>query len=136
MTECNASHYIRSMPDKLKSYPVRGPFRASGRPLHSFPATHPGELLRKIILPALKKQGISKVAVAAALGVSRQTLEDLRQERRAVTAEMALRLGRYLRTTPQVWLNLQRSYDLDEAEARIANELKAIKPLPKAVIRA
>ncbi len=82
----------------------------------SIPAIHPGEILREDILPELK---ISKTAVARALNISRQTLYDIINERQPVTAEMAIRLGKVLNSTPQFWANMQSAYDLQAAEQRL-----------------
>ena len=80
------------------------------------PAMHPGELLREDILPALGK---SKVEIARLLGISRQTLYDILDEKQPVTVAMALRLGKLLGNGPVFWLNLQRTYDLERAEREI-----------------
>jgi len=61
--------------------------------------------------------------------VSRQTVNELLRERRAVSPEMALRLSRLFGTTPEFWLNLQRSVDLWDAEATIKDDMRRIKPL-------
>lgn len=87
------------------------------------PAMHPGELLREDILPALGK---SKAEIARLLGVSRQTLYDILLERQPVTAPMALRLGKLLGNGPVLWINLQRTYDLEQAEKQMTETLKAI----------
>lgn len=87
------------------------------------PAMHPGELLREDILPALCK---SKAEIARLLGVSRQTLYDILLERQPVTAPMALRLGKLLGNGPVLWINLQRAYDLEQAEKQMGETLKAI----------
>lgn len=77
------------------------------------PAMHPGELLREDILPALDKP---KTEIARLLGISRQTLYDILDEKQPVTVAMALRLGKLLGNGPVFWLNLQRTYDLEQAE--------------------
>lgn len=105
------------------------------RPLkRGLPASHPGELLREISLPHLKSKGLGKSKIAAALGISRQALEDIVKERAAVTPEMALRFSRYFGTSAGVWLNLQREWDLEKAEARIGDQLARIKPLSRKMI--
>ncbi len=71
--------------------------------------THPGAMLREIVLPALKR---SKVEIAEALGVSRQTLYDILTERQPVTPAMAVRLAAVFDTTPASWLTMQNAYDL------------------------
>jgi antitoxin HigA-1 len=90
---------------------------------------HPGELLREEVLPALKRD---KTAIAAALGVSRQTLYDILTERAPVTPAMALRLGKLCGNGPNLWLNLQRDFDLWHAEQRLGGELKRIPTLQRA----
>jgi len=77
---------------------------------------HPGEILREDVLPALD---VSKTAVAGALGISRQTLYDIINENRPVTAEMAVRFGKLLGNGAAFWLNLQRSHDLAIAERTV-----------------
>lgn len=77
------------------------------------PAMHPGELLREDVLPALNRP---KTEIARLLGVSRQTLYDILDEKQPVTAAMALRLGKLCGNGPTLWLNLQRRYDLEQAE--------------------
>jgi addiction module HigA family antidote len=76
------------------------------------PAMHPGELLREDVLPAL---GRSKAEIARLLGISRQTLYEILDERQPVTAAMALRIGKLCGNGPTIWLNLQRRYDLEQS---------------------
>ncbi len=77
---------------------------------------HPGEILRKDVMPAL---AISKTAVAEALGISRQTLYDILNEKQPVTAEMAVRFGKLFGNGAGFWVNLQRIYDLALAERAV-----------------
>ena len=63
------------------------------------------------------------------MGVSRQTINELLRGRRAVSPEMALRLGRLFGNTPEFWLNAQRGVDLLDAAQAIKTEVKRIKPL-------
>ena len=77
---------------------------------------HPGEILREDIMPALS---ISKTAMAGALGVSRQTLYDILNERQPVTAEMAVRFGKLFGNGAGFWINLQRAHDLAIAERTV-----------------
>ena len=77
---------------------------------------HPGEILREDILPALS---ITKTAMAAALGISRQTLYDILNEKQSVTAEMAVRFGKLFGNGARFWANLQRSYGLAMAERSV-----------------
>jgi addiction module HigA family antidote len=90
---------------------------------------HPGEFLQEEVLPAL---GRTKTEIASLLGVSRQTLYDVLAERQPVTPAMALRLGKLCGNGPNLWLNLQNTYDLAEASARLAKEIKNIPTLDAA----
>lgn len=89
---------------------------------------HPGEMLREDILPAV---GRPKTEIARLLGISRQTLYDILNERQPVTAQMALRLGKMFGGSAESWLNMQRHYDMKIAEAEIGDALDKI-PLLKA----
>jgi addiction module HigA family antidote len=77
---------------------------------------HPGEVLRADVFPALK---ITKPALAAALGVSRQTLHELMTCKRAVTPEMALRLEAAVGSSAEMWLGLQAEYDLHQGRKNV-----------------
>lgn len=85
--------------------------------------THPGEILRDIVLPALD---ISVSEAARQLGVTRQTLHSILAGRSAVTAEMALRLGRFCGNGPDLWLGMQQTFDLWQAENRLNGALNKI----------
>jgi addiction module HigA family antidote len=76
---------------------------------------HPGAVLREDFLKPLNLAA-SRLAIELHTPVSR--INDIVRERRAVTADTALRLGRYFGTSPQFWMNLQTKYDLDVAEDR------------------
>ena len=82
----------------------------------SIDPVHPGEILREDILPALT---VSKTSVAAALGISRQTLYDILNEKQPVTAEMAVRLGKLFGNGARFWIDLQRIHDLAVAERTV-----------------
>jgi addiction module HigA family antidote len=88
--------------------------------------THPGEILREDFMP---DYGLTVTELATALGVSRQTVNELLRERRAVSPEMALRLSRLFGNSAEFWLNLQRAIDLWDAEAAIKDDVRRIKPL-------
>ena len=88
--------------------------------------THPGEMLREDFLPDYR---LSVSSFAKALGVSRQTVNELLRERRAVTPEMALRLSRLFDNTPEFWLNAQRAVDLWTVAKNIKNKIQRISPL-------
>ena len=91
--------------------------------------THPGEMLREDFMP---DYGLSVSSMAQALGVSRQTLNELLRERRSVSPEMALRLSRLFGNTPEFWLNAQRAVDLWEAAKAVRKKLDRISPLKAA----
>jgi hypothetical protein len=85
---------------------------------------HPGAVLREDVLPELAwTQG----ELAARLMVSRQTVSDLLHEKRAVTAEMAIRIARAVGGTPESWLRMQEALDLWKAELKFKND-PAIAP--------
>jgi addiction module HigA family antidote len=91
--------------------------------------THPGEILREDVLPALD---VSKTQLAGLLRVSRQTLYDLLGEKQPVTPRMALRLGRLLGNGPEIWLRMQGAYDLAMAAQTMGDELEQISTLKAA----
>lgn len=87
--------------------------------------THPGEVLREDVLPTIN---LPKVAIANALGISRQHLDRVLHEDAPVTAEMAMRLGKFIGNGPDVWLNMQSRYDLWQLahDTKMAREFKNI----------
>jgi addiction module HigA family antidote len=80
------------------------------------PPPHPGETIREDILKPL---GMSVNQLAKALGITAARLNDIVRGRRAITADTALRLARYLGTSAEFWLGLQLAYDLRIAEAKV-----------------
>ena len=86
---------------------------------------HPGLLLRA----ELEQRGISAHQLALALRVPANRITGILRGERSVTAETAVRLGRYLGTGAEFWMNLQAQYDLETAEDNNAEELKRIKPV-------
>jgi addiction module HigA family antidote len=86
-------------------------------------------MLREDFLP---DYGLTVSGFARALGVSRQTVNELLRERRAVSPEMALRLSRLFGNSPEFWLNAQRAVDLWEAARNIKGKIKRISPLTAA----
>lgn len=78
--------------------------------------THPGELLREDVIPAVKRP---KVEIATGLGISRQHLHDILTERKPVTAEMAVRLAKMFGGSAESWLRMQASYDAWHAERTV-----------------
>jgi antitoxin HigA-1 len=91
--------------------------------------SHPGELLRDEILPALR---LTVKDAAANLGVSRQTLHAILSEKSAVTPEMAVRLGKLCGDGPGIWLRMQQARDLWQAERDLADAVKKIPTLQSA----
>ena len=90
------------------------------------PPTHPGEMIREDFMPDYE---LTTASLANALGVSRQTINELLRERRSITPTMALRLSRLFGNSPEFWLNTQHARDLWESEQRYQKELKKIHPL-------
>ena len=86
-------------------------------------------MLREDFLP---DYDLTVAAMATALGVSRQSINELLRERRAVSPQMALRLGRLFGNSPEFWLKAQRAVDLWDAEAAIGAKIQRIKPLQAA----
>ncbi len=87
---------------------------------------HPGEMLREDFLPEYE---LTVSSLAGALGVSRQTINELLRERRGVSPEMALRLSRFFGNSPEFWLNAQRAVDLWDAGQEVGAEIGRITPL-------
>ena len=88
--------------------------------------THPGEMLQEDFLP---DYGLTAATLAGAVGVSRQTINELLRGRRAVSPGMSIRLARLFGNTPEFWLNAQRSVDLWDAARSIEADVKRIKLL-------
>ena len=76
--------------------------------------THPGEVLREEYLVPF---GMSARQLAEAIGVPANRISDITRERRGMTADTAIRLGRYFKVEPRFWLNLQQNHELSKAEA-------------------
>ena len=95
-------------------------------PLPAFAPDHPGAILRdEFLVPA----GLAVSRAADRLDVSRQTLHRILSGKSAVTADMALRLGRFTGTNPVFWLNLQAQHDLWHQGRELARALRSIHPL-------
>lgn len=91
------------------------------------PPSHPGAVLKGLYLETFK---IKIVDFARQLGVSRKTISKIIHCRGSVTPDMALRLSRAFQTSPDVWLNLQKNYDLWHAE-HDSQEWRKVQPLEK-----
>lgn len=118
-----------AMPMTLSSATTTSPSDSmslpNNRPLERRPI-HPGEILREDILT---EYDLSVRALAEAAGVSRQSMNELLRGRRAMSPEMALRLGKLFGTTPECYLNLQRNVDLWDATRGLQREIAHIQPL-------
>lgn len=87
---------------------------------------HPGEFLREDYMPELD---LSVAKLAEKLGVTRQTVNDIVRERRNLSPEMCLKLGRLFGTTPQFWMNMQAKVDIWNSLELHRAEIEAIQPL-------
>lgn len=87
---------------------------------------HPGEILREDFMPDYE---LTVSGLASALGVSRQSVNELVRERRALSPEMAIRLGKLFGISAEFWLNLQRAVDLYDAQMAIKDDVRRIRPL-------
>ncbi len=89
-----------------------------------FPPVHPGEVLNEEFLLPL---GISPRRLARAIGIDPRRINAITQGRRAVTADMALLLGRFFGNSPAFWMGLQSQYDLETALDRMGEKLGQVK---------
>jgi addiction module HigA family antidote len=88
--------------------------------------THPGEILREDFMP---DYGLTVAALAEAVGVSRQSINDLLRERRALSPAMALRLARLFGNSPHFWMQAQQAVDIWHSEQSNRTALRRIRPL-------
>lgn len=88
--------------------------------------THPGALIREDVLLAA---GLTQTELAFQMGVSRLTVSEIIHEKRAVTADIAHRLGRVFGNGPELWFNMQKAVDLWDAEQANRHVYAKIKPL-------
>ncbi len=91
-----------------------------------YPPIHPGEVLNEDFIEAL---GITQHKLAVDIGVPPRRINEIVHGKRGITADTALRLGRYFGIEPQYWLNLQSRYELEVAEDAVADEIDGIRPL-------
>lgn len=87
----------------------------------SLKPVHPGEVLLEEFI---KPMNLSQNQVALAIRVPARRLNEIIQGKRRITADTALRLGRYFQMSPQFWLGLQMDYDLDVAEDKLGEQLE------------
>ena len=96
--------------------------------------THPGAILRNM-LAELAEDGVDQFTsltrkeLAKRLGVSPRAVNELIQERRSMTADMAIRLSRVFTTTPDIWMNLQKAVDLWDAAQANKNQYAKLRPI-------
>lgn len=96
---------------------------------NNLPPIHPGEILRELFLVPLE---MSPYELAKNLHVPRTRIERIVAEKVGISADTALRLAKFFRTTPRLWLNMQASYDLKIQSAALEKELAEIKELQAA----
>lgn len=87
--------------------------------------THPGQ----IVATSLEALELTPYAAAPRLGITKQALGNLLSGKSAVSPEMALRLGRFFRSSPEFWLRMQADVDLWDAAQKIGAEIAAIEPV-------
>ena len=85
-----------------------------------FPPIHPGEILLEDFL---KPMNLSQYSVARSLGVPPRRINEIVHGKRAITADTALRLGRFFNMEAQFWMNLQSRYDLEVTKERLLDRL-------------
>lgn len=85
--------------------------------INKLPAIHPGEILQEEFLEPM---GLSRNALAKAIGVTPARINEIANQKRGITADTAIKLGKYFNTSARFWLNLQVDYDLKQALIRAA----------------
>jgi addiction module HigA family antidote len=99
--------------------------------MNTLPPVHPGEVLLEDFMKPL---GLSQYRLAKDIGVPALRISQIVRGQRSITADTALRLARYFGTSPDVWLRLQATYDLEVAQRqigkRIAREVRALPQIP------
>ena len=99
--------------------------------MNTLPPVHPGEVLLEDFMKPL---GLSQYRLSKDIGVPAMRISQIVRGQRAITADTALRLARYFGTSPDVWLRLQATYDLEVAQRqigkRIAREVRALHQTP------
>ncbi len=86
---------------------------------------HPGEILQEEFL---RPMGLSQNQVALAIGVPARRINEIVLGKRAITADTALRLGRYFGMEAQFWINLQSHYELEVARDKLGERLRDVRP--------
>ncbi|HZT41457.1 MAG TPA: HigA family addiction module antitoxin [Chthonomonadaceae bacterium] len=88
------------------------------------PNIHPGEILQEEFLTPL---GITPYRLSHAIGVQQTRISEIINGKRSITPDTAIRLARFFKTTPEFWLNLQRQYDLEEAQLERGKDYEEIR---------
>lgn len=88
----------------------------------------PGRVLRALLL---ERYAITQAELATAMRTTRYSVNQILNDQRALTAEMALRIGKVTNTSPEMWLNLQQQLDLERASVALHDELVHVKRLQK-----
>jgi len=96
--------------------------------------SHPGAILRNMLEELADEENgrlasLSQKELAKRLGVSQRAVSDLIHERRAMTADLAIRLSRVFKTTPDIWMNLQKAVDLWDAAQANKNQYAKLRPI-------
>ncbi len=114
------------MPTRSKSLTITEPNRKRSKRV--LPPIHPGEMLREEFLVPM---GLSANALAIAIGVPATRIGEIVNERRGISADTAIRLGRYFHMSAEFWMNLQSDYDLESARFVLDHKaIRSIKPAP------
>jgi addiction module HigA family antidote len=114
------------MPTRSKSLTITEENRKRSKRV--LPPIHPGEMLREEFLVPM---GLSANALAIAIGVPATRIGEIVNERRGISADTAIRLGRYFHMSAEFWMNLQSDFDLESARYVLdMNTIKSIKPAP------
>jgi addiction module HigA family antidote len=90
------------------------------------PNIHPGEILKEDFLDPL---GVSAYRLAKETGMSQTRVGQIIRGKRGITADTALRFGKFFGTSARVWINLQTAYDIEETLQKTAEEIESIHPL-------
>ncbi len=88
--------------------------------------THPGEILKEEFLEPM---GITQTKLAKALHTSFRAINEIVNQKRGITVEMAIKLAKYFGTSPELWLNLQNSYDLYKVLKKKKSLIESIEPV-------
>ncbi len=114
------------MPTRSKSLIITETNRKRSKRV--LPPIHPGEMLREEFLVPM---GLSANALAIAIGVPATRIGEIVNERRGISADTAIRLGRYFHMSAEFWMNIQSDYDLESARYVLDMKvIQAIKPAP------